>query len=144
MTLRPVYHALGSDPPEVTGASGSERNGEDIVIGTIAKVSITAVIAGGVIAAGSIVPAAAKQARCYNSDDGWYSCEFRQHGGDGSFTVSAPGVPSYTLAMIEPGVADGFANYGDGNLFLPGPFHRAQDDRACWIANATGFKICAY
>lgn len=90
-------------------------------------------------------PAEAKQARCYNTDDGWYACEFRQFGGDGSFTVSAPGRPSYTVSMIERGYsADGFANYGQGNFALPGVFYRSSEDRACWVSDATGFAICAY
>jgi hypothetical protein len=86
----------------------------------------------------------AKQARCYNSDDGSYPCEFRQFGGDGSFTVYGANVPTYTIAIVRPGVADGFADYGDGNIALPGTFYRSREDRACWVSDATGFAICAY
>lgn len=90
--------------------------------------------------------ATAKPATCFNSDDGRYPCDFRQFGGDGSFTVSARGVPTYTIAITGREVADGFADYGNGsgNIFLPGPFYRSQADRACWISEATRFRICAY
>lgn len=86
----------------------------------------------------------AKPARCYNSDYGMYPCDFQAFGGDGSFTIRAPGKPSYTLTIQSRGVADGFANYGNGNIFIPGPFYRSNQDRACWVSNATGFQICAY
>lgn len=89
-------------------------------------------------------PADAKQARCFNSDDGSYTCDFRQFGGDGSFSVSAPLKPTYTISIVRQGVADGFADYGEGNRFLPGPFLRSKADRACWISDATSFRICAY
>jgi len=105
----------------------------------IRKVALVAVAAATLAA-----PAEAKQARCYNTDDGWYACQFRQFGGDGSFTVSAPGRPSFTISMVGRGVADGFADYGDGNIFLPGTFYRSDEDRACWISDATNFAICAY
>lgn len=88
--------------------------------------------------------AEAKPARCYNSDDGTYPCEFRQFGGDGSFTVSAPAMPTYTISIVGRGVADGFANYGDRNFPLPGPFYRSRSDRACWVSTATDFTLCAY
>jgi hypothetical protein len=101
-----------------------------------------------IFAAGAAIalaaPAEAKQARCYNTEDGWYACKFRQFGGDGSFTVSAPGRPSYTVSMVGRGVADGFADYGEGNLLLPGTFYRSDRDRACWISDVTNFAICAY
>ncbi len=88
--------------------------------------------------------AQAKDARCYNSDDGTYSCDFRQFGGDGSFTVAAPMVPTYTISIVGKDMADGFANYGERNVPLPGPFYRSRSDRACWVSDATGFELCAY
>ncbi|MEM8552314.1 MAG: hypothetical protein AAGF45_08015 [Pseudomonadota bacterium] len=90
------------------------------------------------------LPANAKEARCFNSDDGTYACDFRQFGGDGSFTVSAPLKPSYTISITGRDQADGFADFGDGNIFLPGPFNRSRSDRACWVSDATGFRLCAY
>lgn len=87
----------------------------------------------------------AKQARCYTTDDGFYACEFRQYGGDGSFVISAPTKPTFTVDLVGRGDADAFADYGTGrNVPLPGPFLRSQSDRACWVSQATEFTICAY
>ena len=93
---------------------------------------------------GVVAPAAAKDARCYTSDEGSYRCDFEQFGGDGSFIVSAPLAPSYTISIVRRGMADGFADFGNGNVALPGPFFRSEQDRACWIAEPTGFTICVY
>ena len=93
---------------------------------------------------GAVTPAAAKDARCYTSDEGSYRCDFEQFGGDGSFIVSAPLTPSYTISIVRRGMADGFADFGNGNVALPGPFFRSNEDRACWIAEPTGFTICVY
>jgi hypothetical protein len=89
-------------------------------------------------------PADARQARCYNTDDGFYACEFTAFGGDGSFSISAPTKPTYTISMVGRGVADGFANYGNRNIPLPGTFYRDSGDRACWVSDATQFTVCAY
>ena len=87
----------------------------------------------------------AKPATCYTDDEGRYPCDFEQFGGDGSFTISARGVPHYTISIEGRGVASGFADYGNGrNVPLPGPFYRSRQDRACWVSDATGFRICAY
>ncbi|MEM9223173.1 MAG: hypothetical protein AAGB11_12320 [Pseudomonadota bacterium] len=103
-------------------------------------------VAGMVVVFAALAPfqAEAKQARCYNSDDGTYACDFRQFGGDGSFSVSAPLKPTYTISIVSQGVADGFADYGEGNIFLPGTFYRSSQDRACWVSDATEFTVCAY
>jgi hypothetical protein len=106
------------------------------------RIALLAALAGGTVLAAA--PAEAKQARCYNSDDGYYTCHFRQFGGNGSFTVSAPARPTYTISIVQRGVADGFADYGNGSFALPGTFYRSQQDRACWVSDATGFSICAY
>lgn len=88
--------------------------------------------------------AAARPATCFTDDDGRYPCDFEQFGGDGSFVVRAPGKPTFTVSMERRGVASGFADYGSGNIFLPGPFYRSNRDRACWVSDATGFSICVY
>lgn len=88
--------------------------------------------------------AEAKPARCYTSDDGRYACDFQQFGGDGSFTISAPARPTYTISIIGRGVADGFANFGNRSIPLPGPFYRSRSDRACWVSAETDFAVCAY
>jgi hypothetical protein len=85
----------------------------------------------------------AKSARCFTSDDGSFACDFRATARDGSFTISAPGKPTYILNMIEPGVASGFVNLGTRNIPLPGRYLRSTAEPACWVNDATGAKICA-
>ncbi len=92
-----------------------------------------------------IQPVEAKPARCFTSDDGHYKCDFRAIEGDGSFTISAPDKPTFTLMMSEPGVAFGSADFGTGrNVNLPGQYLRSAEDSACWINDATQTKICAW
>jgi len=86
----------------------------------------------------------ADAARCYNSDDGAGPCQFRQFGGNGSFTVHGANVPADTIAIVRRSVANGFAHYGGGDVALPGTCHRSREDRACWVSDVTGFAICAY
>ena len=88
--------------------------------------------------------AEAKQARCYTTDDGFYACEFAGFNADGSFTISAPTKLTYTLTMVDTGAAAGFSFDGTTSVRLPGTFHRNQQDRACWVSDATQFTICAY
>jgi len=89
--------------------------------------------------------AQAKPARCFTSDEGDYNCDFRAIEGDGSFIISAPNKPTYTLMMDRPGVAWGFADFGTGrNVSLPGPYFRSTRDRACWVNEDTQTKICAW
>ena len=88
--------------------------------------------------------AEARPATCFTDDEGRYRCDFRQFGGDGSFVVTAEGRPAYTVSLFERGAADGFADYGNGNIALPRPFYRSDQDRACWVSDATGFSICVY
>ena len=92
----------------------------------------------------SAMPAAAKSARCFTTDDGYYSCSFRGLDSAGSFRISAPGYPTYTLEVDSPGFAWGYANYGSGNTSLPGQYVRSRDDGACWNNPETGTKICAW
>lgn len=89
-------------------------------------------------------PAEAKPARCFTSDDGTYACDFRGFDGNGSFRISAPMRPTYTLAIVRRGVADAFADFGTRAMALPGPFFRSREDPACWVSDATGFTLCAY
>ncbi len=89
--------------------------------------------------------AQAKPARCFSSDDGNYNCDFQSIEGDGSFIISAPDKPTFTLMMDKPGIAYGFADFGTGrNVSLPGQYIRSTEDPGCWINDATQTKICAW
>ena len=87
--------------------------------------------------------AEARLARCYTSDTGAYDCRFAADR-QGGFTISARGKPTITLNVDEPGVAFGFANFGDRNVSLPGRYLRSRADPACWANETTGAKICAW
>ena len=92
-----------------------------------------------------MAPAAhAKPAQCFTTDDGHYPCDFRGLDRAGSFVVKASGYPTITVEIESPGVAWVFANFGTRNVALPGPYHRARDDRACWVNPDTGSRICAW
>ncbi|MEO5758735.1 MAG: hypothetical protein ABIQ51_17945 [Mesorhizobium sp.] len=88
--------------------------------------------------------AEAKRARCFSTDDGYYSCNYRSIDDAGSFRISAPGYPSYVLEIDGPGFAYGFVNLGSRNVPLPGQFVRSRDDGACWNNPQTNTKLCAW
>jgi hypothetical protein len=106
----------------------------------------TIIIAGAALAATafSVLPASAKSARCFTTDDGYYDCSFRGLDGAGSFRISAPGYPTFTIEVYEPGFAYGYADYGSGSVSLPGQFVRSDDDGACWNNPETSTQICAW
>lgn len=97
-----------------------------------------------VAAAAGTVSADAKPARCFTTDDGYYPCDFKSLDRDGSFEVSAPGLPTYTLWIDTPGFAAGFVNLGGRNVALPGMYVRRSDDAACWSNPETDTRICAW
>jgi hypothetical protein len=103
---------------------------------------IAASVIVGVMIASSL-PAYATRARCFTSDDGSYTCEFRRIGRNGSFEISARGKPTYTLEVIEPGVAFGHVTLGKHGLALPGRYLRDRMDPACWVNDSTAAKICS-
>ena len=86
----------------------------------------------------------AKTARCFSTDDGYYACDFRGLDSAGSFRIKARGKPTYTIEVNEPGFAYGFADFGGGNVNLPGQYVRSRDDAACWQNPETNTKICAW
>ena len=88
--------------------------------------------------------ALAKPAQCFTTDDGHYPCDFRGTDKAGSFVISAKGYPMFTVEIDSPGVAFIFANFGDRNVALPGPYHRAEDDKACWVNPDTEARLCAW
>jgi hypothetical protein len=88
--------------------------------------------------------AEAKRARCFTTDDGYYACNFRGLDDAGSFRISASGYPTFTLEVDQPGFAYGYADYGSGNVSLPGQYVRSNDDGACWNNPETSTMICAW
>lgn len=90
------------------------------------------------------LPASAKPAQCFTTDDGYYSCDFRGLDSSGSFRIRASGYPTYTLEIYDTNRAYGFADFGGGNTSLPGEYLRSRQDRACWDNTATGTQICAW
>jgi hypothetical protein len=92
-----------------------------------------------------LAPAAfAKDARCFTTDDDYFDCDFVATDRKGSFEISSPGTPTYSLVVDAPGVAFGFVNMGNRNVALPGTFLRSDDDAACWDNDETGTQICAW
>ena len=91
-------------------------------------------------------PAAAKSARCFTTDDGEYDCTFIATDTDGSFEISAPDKPKFSIVISELGVAFVFGDYNDGggNVALPGRYLRSQGDPACWVNEDTEAKLCAW
>lgn len=90
------------------------------------------------------VPAQARPAQCFSTDDGHYACDFRATDKDGSFEVSAKGKPTIMLNMTSPGHADGYADFGTGrNVTLPGSYVRSAKDGACWINDDPKVQLCA-
>lgn len=90
-------------------------------------------------------PASAKSARCFTTDDGYYPCDFRGTDGSGSFEISAPGKPTFSLIVERPGFASAYADFGTGrNVPLPGMYVRERDQPACWSNPETNTKICAW
>ncbi len=90
--------------------------------------------------------AEAKSARCFTTDDGEYDCAFVATDEDGSFEITAPGKPKFSLVISEPGVAFVFGDYNDGggNVSLPGRYLRSESDPACWVNEDTETTICAW
>ena len=93
-----------------------------------------------------VVPAVAKEARCFTSDDGEYSCDFQRLDEAGSFRISAAGKPTFELWIEADGQGFVSAIYEEGGraVALPGTYFRAKKDRACWKSDATETEICAW
>lgn len=86
----------------------------------------------------------AKSARCYTTDDGEYDCEFVLTDNAGSFEISAPEKPTFSLQIESQSVGWAYGDYGDGSVALPGRFERSRNDPACWVSYETGAEICAW
>jgi hypothetical protein len=87
--------------------------------------------------------AGARPARCSTTDDGSYACDFQAIGKDGSFTISAPGKPTFVVTVTSPGIASGSVDFGDRAVALPGRYMRSSGEPGCWVSESTGTRICA-
>ena len=110
---------------------------------TRGKIALTSSLCMAAVISFSI-PAEAKPARCFTTDDGYYPCNYKALDGEGSFRISAPGYPTITLEIDQPGFAFGYARFGSRNRSLPGQFVRSRDDGACWNNPQTDTKVCAW
>ena len=108
------------------------RRGHPVLIAAIATVLL------------ATSAAVSKPARCFTTDDGEFACDFQPLDRDGSFAISAPGYPTYSLWIDTPGVAAGFVELGGRNVALPGRYVRQADDPACWHNGDTDTRICAW
>ncbi len=106
--------------------------------------SVSVAMAAAVAAFASVQPASAKPARCFTTDDGHYPCDFKGLDRQGSFEISAPSRPTYSLWVDSPGLAAGFVNFGDRNVSMPGMYERESGDPACWSNADTETRICAW
>ena len=107
-----------------------------------ARIAITATL---LLVFGALAQtAAAKSARCYTTDEGEYDCDFVVIESDGSFRISAPGRPTFTLVMDGPGSGYGIDDFGEGGVNLPGVFVRSRSDPACWVNDVTDVWVCAW
>lgn len=84
----------------------------------------------------------AKAAHCFTTDEGHYPCEFQTTGTDGSFEIEAPDKPTFVVTVTEPGVANGFVDFGPRAIALPGRYIRNKADPACWVSDSTATQIC--
>lgn len=96
------------------------------------------------IGAFGISDAAAKRARCFTTDDGFFDCNFQAVDSGGSFTITARGKPGYTIYVDGPGTAIGYLETGGRSIALPGGFVRRKDDPACWTNMDTKVNVCAW
>jgi hypothetical protein len=89
-------------------------------------------------------PAFAKRARCFTTDDGYFSCQFRATDKAGSFEIKGRSTPLYSLVVDEPGFAFGYINFGNRGIPISGMFVRQRDDRGCWNNPEMNVKLCAW
>lgn len=98
------------------------------------------------VLAGLAVPAMAKDATCFTTDDGEYPCAFEALDKAGSFRISGTGKPTFEVWMDAPGQAFVGAVFeaGGRSVSLPGTYYRSEEDGACWVSDATQTEICAW
>lgn len=88
--------------------------------------------------------AQARPATCFASGMGNYDCEVNLVEFNGSFSISAPGKPTYMLIFDAPGFAFGFISENGKMRALPGPFEQEAAEPACWQNLQDDSRICAW
>ncbi len=94
----------------------------------------------------SPVPAFAKSARCFTTDDGYFPCQFTATDKAGSFDIRSDRDPNlgYSILVEEPGFASGFVIIDGRSISVGGMFVRQRDDGACWNNPELNVKVCAW
>ena len=103
--------------------------------------TVLLLVLGGLLAAS---PALAKSARCYTTDEGYFPCRFTATDSDGSFELSSPDHPGFSMVMDQPGFGFGYLVDGEKSIPLSGEYVRSRDDGACWNNPETNDKVCAW
>lgn len=106
--------------------------------------SIIAAALLGLVALVAVPPAEAKSARCYTTDDGYFPCRFTATDSDGSFEISSPDHPGFSMVLDQPGFGFGYLVDGGRSIPLAGEYVRSRDDGACWNNPETNDKVCAW
>ena len=116
----------------------------EVMAQVMAPTPMTRILAVSALCLAMAGAADARPARCFTTDEGSFQCDFRTTDRDGSFEISAPGKPTYSLTISEKDVAFGFVKLGARNTALPGRYLRSRTERGCWVNDTTAAKICAY
>jgi hypothetical protein len=86
----------------------------------------------------------AKRARCFTTDDGYFSCQFKATDRSGSFEIKGRSTPTYSLVVDRPGFAFGYVNFGNRGIPIGGMFVRQRNDPGCWNNPELDVKLCAW
>ncbi len=89
------------------------------------------------------VSAKAEPGRCFKTGLGDYACEINLLEFNGSFAISAPGKPTYSIVFDGLDFAFGFVNEGDGNRVMAGIYRREEENPSCWANVQSDDRICA-
>jgi hypothetical protein len=94
----------------------------------------------------ALIPSSAfaKSARCFTTDDGYFSCRFKATDRRGSFDISSRSTPAYSLIVERRGFASVFVKFGNRSIPINGMFVRQRDDPACWNNPEMNVKLCVW
>lgn len=108
------------------------------------KISLAAIPAAFLLLAANSFSVQARPATCFASGMGKYDCEVNLVEFNGSFSMSAPGKPTFMLIFDAPGYAFGFISENDKMRALPGPFEQEAAEPACWQNLQDDSRLCAW